>query len=184
MLNVRHIDHFPVHMMIHFVGIGHPKHARSSTITIGYILWPWRPNNSLQVWHPSGVTYVTLLLSFAMGHFMMHIMTHFDGIDHWNILKVQLHQSDANCGGGDHLLVSLGIETCTRCDICHALAIFCYGPLCDAYNGSFWRHWSLKHTQISIASFGCKLWPWWPLASFTRYRDLHKSPIIRVSNQP
>ena len=62
----------------------------------------------------SGVTYVTLLLSFAMGHFMMHIMTHFDGIGHWNIPKVQLHHSDANCGRGDHLLVSPGTETCSR----------------------------------------------------------------------
>ena len=62
-----------------------PTDSRNSTATIWYILWPWRPNNSLRAWHPLDVTYITLLLSFAMGHFMMHIIAHFDNIDHRNI---------------------------------------------------------------------------------------------------
>ena len=29
-----------------------------------------------------GVTYVTLLPSFARGHFAVHLIAHFEGIDH------------------------------------------------------------------------------------------------------
>ena len=69
-------------MMVHFVDIDHQnmlevQPSRSDAYCGRSVQISFARTASCM-----GVTYVTLLPSFARGHFAVHLMAHFEGIDH------------------------------------------------------------------------------------------------------